>query len=75
MPDVNTLLNAAIKLDNDINGNPRYYIPAYLFKKDGILFRPKYANKYRGKRYAEGWVYQSYSLENDLINSLNHTFN
>ncbi len=61
----------AIRLDNDLNGNPRYYIPAFMFITGvGGWYRPSYAVKYRGKKYGAGWVFQSYVLANDLYKSL-----
>jgi hypothetical protein len=61
------IAESALRLDNDINGNPRYYIPVYMFTNEsGHMFRPKFCTKYRGKRFGAGWVFQSYSLENDI---------
>lgn len=65
------LASAAVRMDNDVNGNPRYYIPAFMFTTGvGGWYRPAYAAKYRGKRFGAGWVFQSYALENDLLESL-----
>lgn len=66
MSDIQQLVKAAIKLDNDVNGNPRYYLPAYCFMHDCQFYRPRYCTKYRGKRFGAGWVFQSYNLESDL---------
>jgi hypothetical protein len=68
MPDlVKDICRAATKLDLDINGNPRYYIPVYMFSDaEGRMYRPKFCTKYRGKQYGAGWVFQSYALENDV---------
>jgi hypothetical protein len=61
----------AHRLDNDVNGNPRYYLPMFMFARDnGSFYRPSYATKYRGKKYGAGWVFQSYSLSNDIYESL-----
>ena len=61
------IAESAIKIDNDINGNPRYYIPCYMFQDaSGNFYRPKYCRKYTGKKYGAGWVFQSYALENDI---------
>jgi hypothetical protein len=65
------IAESAIRLDNDVNGNPRYYVPVYLFTDaSGAFVRPHGAVKYRGKRYGAGWVFQSYALENDVQNAL-----
>ena len=65
------IADAAIRLDNDVNGNPRYYVPVYMFSRDdGTFYRPKYCRKYTGKRYGAGWVFQSYALENDIRESM-----
>lgn len=60
------------KIDNDVNGNPRYYVPAYLFPETMTEKQRKSAGlvKYRGKRYGAGYVVQSYNLEStcDHIN-------
>lgn len=65
MHDAAYLASRAIRLDSDINGNPRYYLPAYLFDK-----RPQNVTKYRGKKYGPGYVYQSYTLQYDIEESL-----
>jgi hypothetical protein len=61
----------ATKLNNCVNGNPRYYVAAYEFKGDsGEYYRPAFANKYRGKAYGAGWVFTSYNLESCIRRSL-----
>jgi hypothetical protein len=57
---------AAIRLDNDVNGNPRYYVPCFMFFALGNMYRPAFATKYRGRKYGAGWVFQSYNLVEDL---------
>lgn len=68
------IADMAIRLDNDVNGNPRYYVPCFAFmRKFGVLssmYRPAYASKYRGKKFGAGWVFQSYNLVEDLTHSL-----
>jgi hypothetical protein len=65
------IAEAAIRMENDVNGNPRYYVPVYMFAhNDGTFYRPKYCRKYTGKRYGAGWVFQSYALENDIRESM-----
>lgn len=66
MVDIQQLVKAAIRLDNDVNGNPRYYLSVVSFEHDGRFYRPRYCSKYRGKRFGAGWVFQSYNLESDL---------
>ena len=61
------LTNSAIRIDNDVNGNPRYYLPIFLLPKmDDKKRRNAGLAKYRGKRFGAGYVVQSYSLEHDL---------
>ena len=57
----------ATRLDNDVNGNPRFYVWHYAFGGN----RPPFASKYRGKKYGAGWVFQSYYLAHDTQKSLN----
>ena len=65
------IAQSAIKINNDANGNPRYYTPAYFFRDaQGEFTRPKYCRKYTGKRYGAGWVFCSYSLESDIRKSM-----
>jgi len=52
------------RLDNDTNGNPRYYLPIYLATESAA--RKLGAVKYRGKKYGAGWVFQSYALQGDV---------
>lgn len=60
------------RVDNDVNGNPRYYVPVYLFPDTMTEKQRKSAGlvKYRGTRYGTGYVVQSYNLEStcDHIN-------
>ena len=43
----------ALRLTNCVNGNPRYYISAMMFRRAGAeagdFYRPKYCRKYTGK--------------------------
>ena len=60
------LVESAISLDNDVNGNPRYYWSCMSFcDEKGDMYRPKYVSVYRGKKYGRGWVIQSYNLKED----------
>ena len=71
--EVQDLIAASIRLPQDMNGNPRYYVPVYMFTdKDGKRFRPNYAKKYRGKQFGPGWVFQSYELNHDLFHAINN---
>ena len=64
---VKELKRMVTKLVNDINGNPRYHLPRHAFvNSKGEFIRPKYVSKYRGKKLATGWTFQSYNLEYDL---------
>jgi hypothetical protein len=51
------------RLDNDINGNPRYYLPKFMAKESDV--RKLGAVQYRGKKYGAGWVFQTYNLQDD----------
>ena len=58
---------SAIRLDNDINGNPRYYFPKYMFPPMPATLRRKAGLAlYRGKRYGAGYVMTSYNLLGDI---------
>tara|TARA_X000001388_G_scaffold25071_2_gene17479 strand:+ start:10912 stop:11202 length:291 start_codon:yes stop_codon:yes gene_type:complete len=60
-------LDASRRLKNDINGNPRFYIPCNFFSNENYENRrPNFATKYRGKKYGQGWVFQSYNLKVEL---------
>lgn len=64
---VKEIVDSAIRLKSDINGNPRYYISAMDFStKNGVRFRPAHANKYRGRQFAAGWTFQSYNLKRSV---------
>ncbi len=57
------------RLDNDVNGNPRYYIPGYAIAehaRDYIIDALGFT-KYRGKKYGPGLVIQSYFIEADAL--------
>jgi hypothetical protein len=56
------------RIDSDVNGNPRYYLPVYLAGEKAV--RKIGGGKYRGKKYGAGWVFQSYALQGE-INALN----
>ena len=61
----------AVRLPHSTNGNPRYYVAAYNFRNvSGDFYRPAFADMYRGKKFGAGWVFTSYSLENDIRRSV-----
>jgi len=71
---INNLEAQAVRLKNDSNGNPRYYISCIEFRDaEGNFIRPAFANMYRGKKYGAGWVFQSYSLAWDLGRTIEKT--
>ena len=67
------LENKFLRLINDINGNPRYYVGALkLANILGITFKQLkdnyshlHLNLYKGKKYGFGFVLTSYNLEID----------
>lgn len=52
------------RLSNDVNGNPRYYLPVFMAEENAV--RKIGGVKYRGKQYGAGWVFQSYALQGDV---------
>lgn len=69
--------NAFYRVNNDINGNPRYVTHFHAFLNDNEFGTGSYelakkrANSlgfkvYRGKDFGGGFVCQSYNLENDV---------
>ena len=67
LSNASELAQSAIRIDNDINGNPRYYLPIYMLPRMTDKARLKAGlNRYRGKRFGVGYVISSYSLEYDL---------
>jgi len=59
---------SAIRLDSDINGNPRYYFPRYVWPKmdDKTRKSTGFFTLYRGKRYGAGYAMTSYNLLSDI---------
>ena len=71
---INNLEAQAVRLNNDTNGNPRYYISCVEFRDaEGNFIRPAFADMYRGKKYGAGWVFQSFALANDLRRTIEKT--
>lgn len=68
------LENKFLRLNNDANGNPRYYAGGLeLACILGVNFSQLKANQwrlgltpYKGKKYGFGFVFQSYNLAEDL---------
>lgn len=64
------------RIDNDVNGNPRYVTH---FSSLGVELddygRVPGLKKYRGKWFGGGYVIQSYNIEQDLKHSLNQVQN
>lgn len=63
-----------IRLSNDVNGNPRYYIGYYELaglvrattaEVEAVAIKAGF-RKYRGKKYGTGYVVVSYNLNNSL---------
>jgi len=52
------------RIESDVNGNPRYYLPVYLAEESAV--RKFGGVKYRGKKYGAGWVFQSYALQGEI---------
>lgn len=52
------------RINNDLNGNPRYYLPFFLASE--AIARKVGGVKYRGKKYGKGWVFQSYALQGEV---------
>lgn len=53
-----------LRIESDVNGNPRYYLPVYLATESAV--RKIGGVKYRGKKYGAGWVFQSYALQGEI---------
>lgn len=62
------------RINNDVNGNPRYYLPLYAIRGQATnRIHADYIKdvlglvKYRGKKYGAGYVLQSYNIEADAL--------
>lgn len=67
--NVNNLELSAYRIDHDVNGNPRYVIHFIdLDIKTEDYGKIKGLTKYRAKWFGGGYVFQSYSLQDDLKN-------
>lgn len=57
------------RIDSDVNGNPRYYLPLYAIPESHASYIVDVLGltKYRGKKYGAGYVLQSYNIESDAI--------
>jgi len=69
------IADEALRLTNCVNGNPRYYISAMMFRRAGAdnFYRPEFCRKYTGKRYGAGWVFSSYNLETEISRAIEVT--
>jgi hypothetical protein len=58
------------RIDNDVNGNPRYIIHYLTLGLDNYEATDKTRalglSKYRGKQFGGGFVFQSYNIEQDV---------
>ena len=68
-PEIKLTESDFTRIDSDTNGNPRYYLPAFMADEESA--RKRGAVKYRGKRYGAGWVFQSYALQGE-VDALNY---
>ena len=57
------------RLNNDVNGNPRYYLPLYAIPETHADYIKDALGlvRYRGKKYGAGYVLQSYNIQADAI--------
>lgn len=63
-----------IRLENDANGNPRYYVGSIELavlvdattEEVAAVAKEAGFHKYRGKRYGAGYVVVSYNLDHDV---------
>ena len=53
------------RIDSDVNGNPRYYLPKYAIADThaDYITAALGLTKYRGKKYGAGYVIQSYNIQ------------
>lgn len=58
------------RVDNDVNGNPRYVVHFLALGLDSAKptnkTREAGLSKYRGKDFGGGFVFQSYNVDQDL---------
>lgn len=64
-PDVEV---SVVKIPNDINGNPMYYIAYYYINPNMTKSQKSKAalRVYRGKKFGKGYVFQSYALPSSI---------
>lgn len=66
------LTDCATRMNNDVYGNPRYFMPAYMFPAMPDKIRARAGLQlYRGKQYGKGYVIQTYSLKHNLTHVAN----
>lgn len=61
-----------VRIDSDMNGNPRYYIPQFLIE-DQSKARDCGLHMYRGKKFGAGYVIQSYNIKSTSERVFNAT--
>lgn len=68
LPSTRLLSRLCTPLNRDINGNPRFFLPAAVIgiEANGDTRSKVGLTKYRGKGYGPGFVIQSYNLEGDM---------
>ena len=65
--EVENIINSCTGIDNNANGNPRYYIPIYMLPQIPDSKHTFYnLKKYLGKKYGAGYVIVSYYLKADI---------
>lgn len=57
------------RINNDVNGNPRYYLPLYNIPETHREYIADVLGltRYRGQKYGAGYVIQSYNIESDAL--------
>lgn len=65
---VQHIIERSIRLDRDMYGNPRYFIPAACFPVEPGTRQARAMGlyKYRGAAYGLGFVVQSYDLKDTI---------
>lgn len=72
---VKDIEDSAIRLDNDVYGNPAWYVPIFMFSDEqGNWFRPFNVRAYRGKKYGAGWRIETYNLRRSIERSIEEKF-
>ena len=73
---VKGIVDSAIRLDNDVYGNPAYYVPIFMFYDEkGEWYRPFNVRAYRGRKFGAGWRIESYNLKRSIERAIEEKFN